>query len=136
MGTWFGIRGLLAAGKKPTHPRIVKAAKFILSKQNPDGGWGEDFYSCVHKRYIGCESQVTQTAWAVLSLLLAQWPDKAPIEAGIAHLVRKQLHNGNWAQERVMGLFNACAITYTAYPNVFPLWALSEWVSSNPVSKL
>lgn len=135
-GTWFGIRGLLAAGKKPTHPRIVKAAKFILSKQNPDGGWGEDFYSCVHKRYIGCESQVTQTAWAVLSLLLAQWPDKAPIEAGIAHLVRKQLPNGNWAQERVMGLFNACAITYTAYPNVFPLWALSEWVSSNPVSKL
>ena len=34
---------------------------------------------------------------------------------------------GDWPQEGISGVFNrACGITYTAYRNVFPIWALGR----------
>ena len=41
--------------------------------------------------------------------------------------IRRQLPSGDWPQEGIAGVFNrACGITYTAYRNVFPLWALGR----------
>jgi squalene cyclase len=34
----------------------------------------------------------------------------------------------DWPQEGITGVFNrACGITYTAYRNVFPIWALGRY---------
>ena len=66
-------KGLLIAGRKPTCKAIQKCVKFLLGppnilsllrvlkcrdslsfysgKQNPDGGWGEDFASCFNREY-------------------------------------------------------------------------------------
>lgn len=41
-----------------------------------------------------------------------------------------QLSTGDWAQEGITGVFNrSTGITYTAYRNVYPIWALGKWVN-------
>lgn len=72
----------------------------MLSKQQADGGWGETFESCTTWEYQqNTRSQVVGTAWALLSLLFAEYPDRAPLQRGVDFLMRRQLPNGNWAQE-------------------------------------
>ena len=45
-GTWFGVKGLIAAGKTlENSPAIRKACGFLLSKELPSGGWGESYLS-------------------------------------------------------------------------------------------
>lgn len=49
-GTWFGVKGLEAAGKTlKNSPTVAKACEFLLSKQLPSGGWGESYLSCQDK---------------------------------------------------------------------------------------
>ncbi len=49
-GTWFGIEGLLAAGRSyETSASIRSACDFLLSKQQASGGWGESYLSCQDK---------------------------------------------------------------------------------------
>lgn len=135
-GTWFGVEGLIAGGETPfgvegktVSPHIAKACEFLISKQNEDGGWGEAFESCVQDAYVPHEkSQVVNTSWALLTLMAANFPEKAPIEKGIRLLLDRQEPSGDWKQEAISGVFNSnCMITYTAYRNVFPMWALGRY---------
>lgn len=136
-GGWFGVEGLLTAGHKRygdpggPSPAITKACLFLVSKQLPDGGWGERFESCVTKEYMSTdESQVINTAWALLALMAANYPDRTVIDRGIGLIKKRQLVSGDWEQEAISGLFNHnCMITYTAYRNVFPIWALNRYAA-------
>ncbi len=137
-GTWFGIEGLVKGGENtfgnsPVSEPIKKACEFLISKQRADGSWGESFESCVEKKYIEHdEGQVINTAWALLGLMAANYPDKKPIEKGIAYLMAKQNPNGDWEQEGISGVFNGnCMEVYTSYRNVFPLWALGRYLKSH-----
>ena len=38
-GTWFGVEGLVEAGVAPSHPALLRACEFLISKQNSDGGF-------------------------------------------------------------------------------------------------
>lgn len=145
-GTWFGVECLVAAGENPTESDAIRRAEaFILSKQNANGGWGESYVACVNKAYpddgtgegLGEDgSGVVQTAWALLALLAAESSHKDAIDNGIAYLMKKQLPSGDWAQEGITGIFNrSCGITYTAYRNVFPIWALSRYARYNKIEK-
>lgn len=107
----------------------------MLSKQRDNGGWGEDFSSCYDKDYAqnGMESYgddgsgVVNTAWALLALSEVRCDDVNAIKRGIKYLMKRQLPSGDWPQEGISGVFNrACGITYTAYRNVFPIWALGR----------
>jgi squalene/oxidosqualene cyclase-like protein len=133
-GTWFGIEGLVAAGALPSKSKELKAAReWLVTVQNPNGSWGEDFKSCVEARYVNIEEgQVVNTAWAVLSLLKAGG-DLSAIERGVRFLIEKQFPNGDWTQEKIKGVFNAnCAISYSGYKNIFPLWALGRFCTMYP----
>ena len=123
------MQGLLAAGIPATDPRIQNACSFLISKQKDDGGWGESFESCVHKRYVQHEeSQVVNTSWALLTLMSAEFEDRAVIDRGVKLLMERQQSSGDWEQEGISGVFNLnCMITYTAYRNVFPIWALGTY---------
>ena len=45
-GTWFGVKGLIAAGRTfENSPAIRKACNFLLSKELSSGGWGESYLS-------------------------------------------------------------------------------------------
>lgn len=60
-------------------------------------------------------------------------PDVEALERGVRCLLRKQLPNGDWPQENISGVFNkSCAISYTSYRNVFPIWALSRFARLHP----
>lgn len=66
-----------------------------------------------------------------------QWPDQAPIKAGIDLLMSRQLPNGDWAQESISGVFNNnCMISYSAYRNIFPIWALGRYANRYGTARL
>uniref|UniRef100_A0A5B7BGC4 cycloartenol synthase n=1 Tax=Davidia involucrata TaxID=16924 RepID=A0A5B7BGC4_DAVIN len=49
-GIWFGVKGLMAAGKNFNNcSSIRKACDFLLSRQLLSGGWGESYLSCQNK---------------------------------------------------------------------------------------
>ncbi len=136
-GGWFAVEALTAvleAGMMRDSEAMIKnvldkAAKFLLSKQNADGGWGESFQSCVEKKYVqNATSQIVNTSWAILSLMALNYPDKTVIEKAVTLLQSRQFENGDFPQENISGVFNHnCSISYTAYRNVFPIWALGRY---------
>lgn len=49
-GGWFGIRGLVAAGRRYDNcSSLRKACDFLLSKELASGGWGESYLSGQNK---------------------------------------------------------------------------------------
>ena len=51
-GTWFAVKGLTACGKNyHNSSSLRKASQFLLSKQLPNGGWGESYLSSQNKVY-------------------------------------------------------------------------------------
>lgn len=59
------------------------------------------------------------------------------IEKGVRLLISRQEDNGDWPQENISGVFNkSCAISYTSYRNVFPIWALGRFAKLYPHSPL
>lgn len=132
-GTWFAIEALVLYSNaivKTTETEIAiqKAVEFIKNKQNPDGGWGESYKSCMQKKYIPCSSQIVQTSWAVLTLLKSGLPCRNEIDRGIQFIEREQRVNGDWPQQQINGQFNkSCMISYSCYRNIFPIWALARY---------
>lgn len=48
--TWFAVEALVASGKTYHNSQALrKASHFLLSKQLPDGGWGESYLSNSNK---------------------------------------------------------------------------------------
>jgi len=130
-GTLFGVRGLIAAGTKPNDSAIRRACHWLRARQRADGGWGEDPASCVSGAYVEHrESQVIQTAWALMTLLEARDPDWGAIVRGSRFLIERQEAAGSWPRQDPAGVFFQTALLdYTLYRQYFPLWALSLYES-------
>jgi squalene-hopene/tetraprenyl-beta-curcumene cyclase len=71
-GTWLVLSALASCGDVAREPWCRRAAEWILSHQNPDGGWGESprSYDDPAQKGIG-PSTAAQTAWALLGLFAA-----------------------------------------------------------------
>ena len=126
-GTFFGIRGLLAAGAAPGDPALRAACRWLLDRQQPDGGWGEHHRGCLTGRYVAHdESQVIHTAWALIALLEAGDPDWAAISRGVRFLINTQKENGQLPKQDMAGVFFRTALLdYVLYKQYFPLHALA-----------
>ena len=133
--TWFAVEVLSKAREKGLYDEalinksVSQACGFLLTKQKSDGGWGETYQSCSDLVYTEAkESQVVNTAWALLSLMIAEGKNKKEIDQGIQLLIKRQTDLGDWEQEGISGVFNYnCMITYSAYRNTFPIWALNRY---------
>ena len=125
-GTFFGVRGLLAAGARPGDPALRLACRWLLDRQRPDGGWGEHHSGCLAGRYVAHEeSQVIQTAWAMLALLEAGDSNWTAIAQGARFLLDTQEADGTWPRQDMAGVFFRTALLdYVLYRQYFPLHAL------------
>ncbi|CAG8494178.1 46_t:CDS:10 [Scutellospora calospora] len=134
----FAIQCLATFGETYENSQVVKkGCDFLISKQKKDGGWGESYKSCETGTYVHHEnSQVVNTAWALLALMEGKYPNEEPIRRGIQLLISRQLPTGEWKQEAIEGIFNQnCAISYPNYKFIFPIWALGMYakIYNNPV---
>ena len=125
-GTLFGIRGLLAAGARPDDPALRSACRWLLDRQRADGGWGEHYSGCYTGVYVPHdESQVIQSAWALIALLEARDADRTAITRGAQYLVDTQREDGTWPRQDMAGVFFRTALLdYVLYRQYFPLHAL------------
>ncbi|MGZ5922111.1 MAG: squalene--hopene cyclase, partial [Rhizomicrobium sp.] len=130
-GTWSALAGLNAAGLTPEDPTMRRAADWLVTIQNADGGWGEDCssYKLGYKGYEPAPSTASQTAWALLGLMAAGQVDHPAMARGVAYLKRTQGPDGLWTQPHYTGggFPRVFYLNYHGYPKFFPLWALSRY---------
>jgi squalene-hopene/tetraprenyl-beta-curcumene cyclase len=161
-GSWFGRWGvnhiygvgavlpaLAAAGEDMGALAVHRAVRWLESRQNPDGGWGESCASYVDPELRGRgESAPSQTAWALLALVAAGRADTQAAHRGARFLLEHQRTDGSWDEESFTGCGfpgygvgeergarvregrELCAgfmIRYHLYRNCFPLLALGRY---------
>jgi lanosterol synthase len=104
----FALESLALVGETcETSERCRRACKFLIDHQQPDGGWGETYKSCETGVWSQHENtQVVQTAWVIIALLYAEYPDVEPIKKAVKLLMERQQPNGEWLQEAIEGVFN------------------------------
>jgi squalene-hopene/tetraprenyl-beta-curcumene cyclase len=130
-GTWSVLCSLNAAGIAPEAPEMRKAADWLVSIQNPDGGWGEDgsSYKLDYRGHETAASTASQTAWALLGLMAAGATETPAVARGIEFLLQNQGSDGFWAEQRytATGFPRVFYLRYHGYSKLFPLWALARY---------
>jgi squalene-hopene/tetraprenyl-beta-curcumene cyclase len=130
-GTWSVLCALNAAGVDHADPMIRKAANWLVSIQNKDGGWGEDAvsYRLDYKGFEGCPSTASQTAWALLALMAAGEVQNVAVARGVEYLKSTQTEKGLWDEQRhtATGFPRVFYLRYHGYSKFFPLWALARY---------
>ncbi len=146
-GSWFGrwgvnyiygtssvISAIALIAPETCQTNIDKGAAWLISCQNPDGGWGETCRSYDDPSLKGKgESTASQTAWALIGLLAATqatgYPVNKAIEKGVNYLITTQNPDGTWyeAQFTGTGFPSEFYLKYHMYQQYFPLLALGRY---------
>jgi squalene-hopene/tetraprenyl-beta-curcumene cyclase len=131
-GTFLALRGLKAAGQDQREAHMLRAAEFLRSVQNADGGWGESCASYDNNSFTPAESTASQTAWAVLGLLAAGDCDTGSVIRGIEYLLETQRGDGSWHEELTTGTGfpKVFYLVYHLYRQSFPLLALATFLKA------
>jgi squalene-hopene/tetraprenyl-beta-curcumene cyclase len=142
-GTWSTLCALNAAGLAPDTPEMKRAASWLISIQNEDGGWGEDCdsYKLDYRGHEAAPSTASQTAWALLALMAAGEAHHPAVARGIGYLLATQEADGLWSEHLYTGTGfpRVFYLRYHGYAKFFPLWALARYrnlknANSNRVS--
>jgi len=130
-GTWTALCALNAAGLPLADSRIQRAANWLISIQNADGGWGEggESYKLDYRGYEAAPSTASQTSWAVLGLMAAGFVDHPAVAKGVQYLHSTQREHGLWDETRftATGFPRVFYLRYHGYRKFFPLWALARY---------
>jgi squalene-hopene/tetraprenyl-beta-curcumene cyclase len=136
----YGTSGVLAAlsaiAPKSHQSQIERGAKWLVSCQNPDGGWGETCRSYNNPALKGKgNSTPSQTAWALIGLLAAgeATGDFAhdALQQGVRYLLENQRSNGTWDESEFTGTGfpGHFYLKYHLYQQHFSLTALGRYYS-------
>lgn len=125
-GTWCVVSALaqLQAGRD----MIERAAQWVVSKQNADGGWGESCHSYVDESFAGVgTSTPSQTAWAVMTLQWAGLGNHPSAQRGLDYLRERQRADGTWDEPYFTGTGfpRDFYLNYHMYRHLFPTMALA-----------
>jgi squalene-hopene/tetraprenyl-beta-curcumene cyclase len=133
-GTGAALPAFRVMGEDMTRPHVRRALRWLVEKQNEDGGWGETCESYEDPRLAGGgPSTASQTAWALLAMLVAEPADDGlqarAVEQGISYLVEHQEENGQWDEPHftATGFPGDFYINYHLYRNYWPLMALGRY---------
>lgn len=128
-GTWAVLTGLAAFSENPLPQATPKALDWLLSIQNPDGGFSESPQSYLTKKYHPYPKGVpSQTAWAVMGLMAGGQAKSKAVEQGIQFLIDR-CEGGLWPEEYFTGTGfpGHFYIRYHGYRYYFPLLALARY---------
>jgi squalene-hopene/tetraprenyl-beta-curcumene cyclase len=109
---------------------VRRAVAFLLSRQNEDGGWGEDGATYWPKRRGECKASTpSQTAWAVLGLMAAGEVGRPEVKRGIDFLLAQARAGDRWPEDlyTAVGFPGVFYLRYHGYAHYFPLWALARY---------
>jgi squalene-hopene/tetraprenyl-beta-curcumene cyclase len=125
-GTSLALRGLRAA-QAVAVDSFRRAAKWLISVQNSDGGWGESCESYREDTYVSAPSTPSQTAWALIGLMAAGEGFNEPLRRGFNYLLSTQREDGTWTEELATGTGfpNVFYLRYALYRQYFPHLALA-----------
>jgi squalene-hopene/tetraprenyl-beta-curcumene cyclase len=130
-GTWSALSALAAADVDRRSEPFRRAVSWLVSIQNPDGGWGEsaDSYRLDYRGYERAPSTPSQTSWALLALMAAGEMDSPAVARGVAFLLETQGDNGFWEEPyyTATGFPRVFYLRYHGYSKIFPLWALARF---------
>ena len=130
-GTWSSLCALNACGTDHNSPEIHKAINWLVSIQNPDGGWGEDgtSYRLDYRGHEPAASTASQTAWALLGLMACGEVRNPAVARGVQYLAQTQTDSGFWDEERytATGFPRVFYLRYHGYRKFFPLWAIARY---------
>ncbi|MBI2867114.1 MAG: squalene--hopene cyclase, partial [Chloroflexi bacterium] len=142
-GSWWGRWGvnyiyglgavlpaLQAIGEDMGQPYVRTAVRWLVERQNADGGWGEDILSYSDPAMAGRgPSTASQTAWALMALLAASEAASEAAQRGVAYLLRTQREDGAWDEPYFTGTGfpRDFMINYHLYRIYFPLTALGRY---------
>jgi squalene-hopene/tetraprenyl-beta-curcumene cyclase len=132
-GTWQSLTGLAAVGVPNDDPAMIAGVQWLVTHQQPCGGWGESADSYAEPKLRG-QGPVTpsQTAWALLGLIAAGQPDHPAVLRGIKFLLTHQNTDGTWEETEFTGTGfpQVFYLRYHYYRIYFPLMALARWAKS------
>lgn len=129
-GTGAALVGLIRVGENTSSPYMQKAIKWLLSRQNKDGGFGETSRSYTDIQFAGVGiSTPSQTAWAILPLIEAGMARHIQTQKAISYLLDSFEEHGRWIDSSVVGTGHPGVLymNYPAYPYTFPLIALGRY---------
>ncbi len=134
----YGTSGVLAAlsliAPQSHRSNIERGANWLISCQNPDGGWGETCLSYNDPSLKGKgNSTASQTAWALIGLIAAGEATgnlaMTTIEQGVNYLLATQQSDGKWDESEFTGTGfpGHFYLKYHFYQQHFPLTALGRY---------
>ena len=129
-GTWSVLCALNMLGEAHDAPYIRKAVDWLYSRQNADGGWGEDGATYFEDRKAECkESTPSQTSWAVLALMAVGEVDNPAVKRGIDYIMAAKNEAGKWEEPwfTAVGFPRIFYLRYHGYSSFFPIWALARF---------
>ncbi|MBI1884616.1 MAG: squalene--hopene cyclase [Chlamydiae bacterium] len=132
-GTWQVLKGLASMGEDMHQPDCQKAATWLRSVQNSDGGWGESClsYDDPSQKAKGV-STPSQTAWALMGLFASGDLTSSNVKRGLEYLLATQKEDGSWDEWPFTGTGfpRVFYIKYEYYRIYFPLFAMAMYLKN------
>ena len=129
--TSFVLMGLAAVGVDMREEWVRRAVRWVLARQNPDGGWGEtaDSYANPELGGIG-PSMAPLTGLVLQGLIDAGEGDSPAVARGIEWLLKQQRADGTWPNGEYLHA-NIPPDTFYAYSEAarfYPTEALGRYL--------
>ncbi|MFO0598861.1 MAG: oxygenase MpaB family protein [Myxococcaceae bacterium] len=128
----FVLLGLRAVGVDMKEAWVQRAVRWMISKQNADGGWGEGPESYVNESAAGVgPTMLPLTALVVQALIDAGEGDSEAVQKAMRLLLKTQRADGTWSNGAYLHT-NVPPDTFYVYPEAarfYPTEALGKYLA-------